>query len=154
MEIFLVAGVGAVALGVFAIVLGRRKSAAAAHARATWTATTGRVVELQPRDSRRGRRDPTSRPWLHPVVDFALPDGREVRVESLTGGIPAPAKVGEAVPVIYDPADPERMMVDQGMARPGTTGTGFVVLGVLMTVVGLMIAGMWALIVLVLKIPV
>ena len=155
MEIFLLIGSAIVVAGIGAIVYGRRRSSAARRVRQTWTRSRGRVVAMQSHQRVGWTHDgDTSQPWYHPVMEYTLPDGRTIRAESVTGAKPAPAAVGDEIPLYYNPAAPDRMMVEAGLARPGATGTGFVAIGVAMVVIGLLAVGMWALIVLVLKIPV
>lgn len=92
--------------------------------------------------------------WYVPVVRFALPDGRVVEAETMTGSRPAPATEGQQVRVRYDPADPTRVSLAQGLAQKSNLGGLQMALGIGISVLGLMMLGFWALIVLVLKIPV
>lgn len=154
MEAFLLIGIAIAAIGVGAMVYGRRRSGAARRIRRSWTRSHGRVVAMQTHQRAGWTQNDDNQPWYHPVVEYTLPDGSPIRAESATGAKPAPAKVGDDIALYYDPAAPEEMMVDAGLASPGMTGTGFVVIGVGMVVVGALAVGMWALIVLVFKIPV
>jgi hypothetical protein len=45
----------------------------------------------------------------HPVVVFRTADGQQVRTETPSGSYPPPARVGERVEVIYDPANPRNL---------------------------------------------
>lgn len=141
--------------GIYFIVRGRRGGSADARAVREWAHTSGRVLELRTQHQRPtniGTGPPGH--WYMPVVEFALPDGRVVRAESLTGGRPAPAKVGEMVPLFYDPADPRRIMVNKGLARPGTANTMLTVVGAVALAISLMGVGLWILLVPVLGVPV
>lgn len=142
------------AVGLYFVIVGRRGTAKGTEVRRNWHRTTGKVLELRTRYPNRVHREPTSQPWYMPVVEFALPDGRVVQAESLTGGRPAPAKVGAVVPIYVDPDDPLRVMVDKGMAGPGKTGTGFTVLGALAMTFAFVGVGLWYLLVQVMGIPV
>lgn len=154
MLIFLVVGLGITAAGIYAVIHGRRNSASAAHARKYWTSTRATVLELVAHDERHSDRHPTSQPWWHPVVEFTLGDGRTVRGESTTGARPAPAKVGDVVPILYDPTNPENLVVDRGLARPGMTGIWLNLLGVMMILIGVMAVAIWALLVFGMKVPI
>jgi hypothetical protein len=62
-----------------------------------------------------------------PVVAFRTADGREIQAPTRVGGNPSSARVGEQVPVIYDPAAPESVEIDTIMGR-GTALLGIVTL--------------------------
>lgn len=151
--IWLGACVAMVAAGVYFVVRGRRLSASGRQVRQSWPLAEGRVLELRTSYPRKALRDPTTQPWYMPVVEYTVHDGRSVQAESLTGGNPAPARVGDIVPVRYDPADPTRVVVDKGMATPGRTGTWFVVLGCLFLAFALCAGGCWGLLVPVMGLP-
>jgi hypothetical protein len=68
--------------------------------------TDGRIVEMI-RETTRDRDGGSSTNWT-PVFAYRLPDGREVRVTASFSSSPPCCKVGDAVRVRYDPADPAR----------------------------------------------
>jgi hypothetical protein len=53
----------------------------------------------------------------YPVVEFRTQAGKMVRFESELGFYPARHKPGQTVSVWYDPADPERAMLDLAAAK-------------------------------------
>jgi hypothetical protein len=70
----------------------------------------------------------TSSRVAYPVLRFELPDGRPVEAESTFGSNPSPAREGDTVTVLYDPADPTDARVE-----------GFLSSGRLASVIGLLI---------------
>jgi hypothetical protein len=100
--------------------------------------TTAEVVELL--WVRLGRATPVARPGrivikadsnssgsYYPVVSFRAADGHMVRARTRTGRIPAPARVGEQVRVIYNPGDPRIVAIDSLSGR-GTMLCGLAVI--------------------------
>lgn len=79
--------------------------------------------------------------WF-PVLRFETADGRHIDTEAMYGRSPPPARKGDSVTVLYDPADPTRAALDQ--PGVGAFGVLFSVLGVLLAVVGLVIGGVLA----------
>jgi hypothetical protein len=73
----------------------------------------GEVVRLRPSRSRNGRI------VYYPTVRFTTVYGQRVEAESPLGGTPPPAMPGDKVPVLYDPARPTRVRIDNA------TGSGF-----------------------------
>ena len=67
--------------------------------------TTGRVVALQ-RDPDTVDPDGASVSSYSPVLEFRTAGGEQVQAVARSGGNPAPARVGDDVRVLYDPADP------------------------------------------------
>lgn len=65
------------------------------------TPTSGTVIDLQ-RTRRSGK----------PVVEFVLPDGRSQRFVGRTSSSPPAYRVGERIPVIYDPVNPADAVLD------------------------------------------
>lgn len=152
--IALLASAAAVAAGSYVISTGRRGRAGHQEFVRSGVQTRARVLELRSREwLHHGHTVADQQVW-HPYVEFALPDGTPIRAESMTGARPAPARVGDLVPVVYDPTSPERVMVVQGLARPGLAGGMTVVVGFGMVGVGLAVFGFWALLKLVLKVPI
>lgn len=148
----LVAGLVAVGAGlVFGVRGGRQRGAASAFTASALTATA-EVTDLRLRHQRYNREHDDGF-WL-PVVRFTLPDGSVVEAETLTGSMPAPARVGEQVEVRYDPEDPRRVNLAQGLAQPGNLGCLTTALAVGLVGVGLVILAGWFLLTQVIEIPV
>jgi hypothetical protein len=97
--------IGAVfaAVGIFGITYDRRL-------RRRGKRTTGSVVDLQyEHDGNSG--------GYNPVIEFRTADGQQVRAVSSAAGDPPPARVGDKVPVLYDPANPSVVEIDTVMGR-------------------------------------
>ncbi len=109
-------------LGVFFLRSGGRHTASGEEFLQTGVRTQGRVVEVRERLHPSPTRDTSTSMLFHPVVEFALSDGRTVRAETLVGARPAPARVGQTVAIVHAAADPTRVMLADGMARPGAIG--------------------------------
>lgn len=139
--------------GIWVIVLGRRGQAGGRTVRQEWVRTSGVIESLREHYPQSVHHQTSDQPWYSPVVRFQLPDGRQVQAESQTGSRPAPGRVGEAIPLYYDPKDPRKVQVDAGLATPGRAGNWFVVLGWLMIAISLVFLGFMALLKLVLKVP-
>jgi hypothetical protein len=75
----------------------------------------------------------------YPVVRFSLPDGRTFEVESQWGARPAPAREGETVQVLYDPADPTRARLAKSMGASGFLWAIFLVAGLGCTALGVVL---------------
>ena len=83
-----------VAVGVWFMVKGTPLQRRAARA-------TGHVVALQ------RKPDPGNGFFIYsPVLEFRTAGGEQVQAVARSGGDPAPARVGDDVRVLYDPADP------------------------------------------------
>jgi len=67
--------------------------------------TVGRVVALQ-RDPDSVDPDGIIIRSYSPVLEFRTAGGEQVQAVARSGGNPAPARVGDDVRVLYDPADP------------------------------------------------
>ncbi len=147
----LAAGLVAVAAGLYFGVHGRRQRAAASAFASSAEATTAEVTDLRLRHQRYNRKHDDGF-WL-PVVRFTLPDGRVVEAETMTGSMPAPAKVGERVEVRYDPGDPRRVNLARGLAQPGNLGCMTTALAVGLVGVGLLVIGVWFLLTQVIGLP-
>jgi hypothetical protein len=63
----------------------------------------------------------------YPVVSFRAADGQIVRARTRSGRIPAPARAGEQVRVIYNPGDPRIVAIDSLSGR-GTMLCGLAVI--------------------------
>jgi hypothetical protein len=90
------------------------------------------VVDLKAYRSSGGGDDGDDGVVYAPVVVFRAADGREVRAETSLRSYPAPARVGERVEVIYDPASPQGLGL--ALARGHRRGLA---LYVVMMIVGL-----------------
>lgn len=137
LRLFLLIPVGFVAMGLFFAWLGLRSRRAIKSFKARAQRTNGEVTELRRHYSRSSTSDGADGPVFHPVVRFALPDGREVEAESLSGSNPAPAKVGATVEVLYDPADPTRFRLEGFWVDGTVVHVIFVVLGLSFAGIGL-----------------
>jgi hypothetical protein len=73
-----------------------------------------------------------------PELRFTLPDGREVQTVARTGTTFDTMREGEAVTVLYDPADPGQARVDGRSAAAGSTlvGAAFIVIGGVCVLIG------------------
>lgn len=100
-----------------------------------------------------GRTTPPM-PSYFPVVEFAVPDGREVRAQVLFGARPAPAHPGDEVDVLYDPSAPERVSLAHGLATAHASSVLFVILGSAMIAFAVFLTLVWVLLVPVLHVPV
>jgi hypothetical protein len=70
------------------------------------TRTTGTVTELHYETNTKGGSA------YYPVFSFADARGQSVTVRSRIGSNPASRHVGEAVPILYDPADPQHASIE------------------------------------------
>ncbi|MBR0671854.1 DUF3592 domain-containing protein [Neoroseomonas soli] len=95
--------------------------------------TDGRVVEMLASTSR-DRDGRTSRTY-RPVFTFALPSGKQIRVEGSVASNPPCCTVGEAIRVRYDPARPEHAAMT-GFMESWFVGTLLGGMGVVFTLVG------------------
>ena len=89
-------------------------------------ATTARVVAYEKRKR-----------TFYPVLAFVAPDGTQVRFDSLAG-----PRLGETVPVLYDPSNPHVVRVDSFEALWTSTIVEAIVAIVLGLVPGILIAWM------------
>ena len=96
----------------------------------------GTVTDLRFRSVGRRRASGT---WF-PVVRFDTADGRRIDTEAMYGRRPAPARRGEEVTVLYDPADPTRAALE-GKSGGGALGLIFVVVGLTFAALGVAIGG-------------
>jgi len=120
--------------GIAAIVVARRRSRAWKRFVGASQVTQAQVLDLRTRHSRHDQG-----PIFVPVVRFPFLDGRMVETETMSGSRPAPARRGDVVMVRFDPADPTRVSLADGLATPAAggcvlagLGVGFVVLGLLL----------------------
>ncbi len=81
-----------------------------------------------------------------PIVRFATAEGQAVQFQSSTGTSWRSRRVGQTVPVLYDPANPRDARIDTFMAT-GCLPVGFTVCGVLVVALGgaiLLVMQWWA----------
>jgi len=52
-----------------------------------------------------------------PLIDFSAPNGSRIHITGSTGSNPAAYSRGDKVPLLYDPANPERAQIDTFMER-------------------------------------
>jgi hypothetical protein len=147
----LVAGVLALLGGGFFVWRGRLHGVADREFLRRSATTTAEVVDVVAVDANRLDGD-FDRLW-HPVVRFALPDGQVVEARTIHGSSPQPTRQGRREVVRYDPADPSRVALAQGLASPGRLGPLLTILGVGLTGIGLATVMLWAFIALVLRVP-
>ncbi|WP_169944501.1 DUF3592 domain-containing protein [Microbispora sp. H11081] len=94
--------------------------------------TQGQVVRL-----RQGRRTRTSGIVLHyPIVRFTTAHGREVEAETPFGSYPPPALRGALVPLLYDPARPTRVRIDDAVGRGTVRGLIWLMVGIVVLAIG------------------
>lgn len=98
--LFTAVGIGALAAAGWLGMQTREFVARAAHAQ-------GEVTGLEA-----SRSGSDSSPTYHPTVRFSAADGIEVTFRSSTGTNPPAHRVGDKVPVLYEPADPQHAEID------------------------------------------
>lgn len=153
MYFILIGGLVAIVAGLWFVSQGRKRMRRYAEFKANSAQTTAVVTDLRFRRTRRGVDDEREAYWV-PVVRFELPDGRTMEAESMVGSTPTPFDAGDEVPVSYDPADPSRVSVTEGLAQPSTLGGLHVALGIFMALFGVGFVGLWFLVKVVFGLPV
>ncbi|GAA0394772.1 hypothetical protein GCM10009530_52840 [Microbispora corallina] len=83
--------------------------------------TQGLVVRLRASHSDDGT-------VYYPTIRFTTVYGQQVEAETPFGSSPPPARPGQQVPVLYDPAKPTRVRIDS------VTGSGILVGGIFLAV--------------------
>jgi hypothetical protein len=73
-------------------------------------------------------------PSSFPVVEFRTRSGEQVRARTSEGGSPPPARVGDQVPVRYDPANPSTVEIDTIMGRGTFLPAGAALVGLALIV--------------------
>ena len=147
----LVAGVLALLGGGFFVWRGRLHGVADREFLRGSVTTTAEVVGVVAVDA--NRMDGDFQRLLHPVVRFALPDGQVVEARAMYGSDRQPTRKGRREVVRYDPADPSRVAMAQGLSSPGRLGPLLTILGVGLTGIGLLTVMMWVFLALVLRVP-
>lgn len=117
------------AFGLVFVAVGARTVVTARRFLRTAHRVPGLVTELQYRSGDSGGL------W-YPVLRFTTEDGRQVDTTAMYGTSPAPARAGERVTVLYDPARPTRAAL-HGRVGGTLLGGVFVVLGGVFAAVGL-----------------
>ena len=130
-----VAGFGAVFLAVGLII--RASGRGRFHGRAE--SAEGRIVGVDSAGTRTYGTGLTGGVIYRPTVTFTTSDGREVTATSPIGTNPRPGNVGDAVPVRYDPRNPQRIRVDTVRARGGCVQSVFIAIGGALLALGLAI---------------
>jgi Protein of unknown function (DUF3592) len=129
-----------VAVGAAFVVAGTRTGRAARRFDAKAVRVNGLVVDVLLRRGTRSASDGDSGMWV-PVLEFTTMEGRRVRTEAMYGSVPAPARSGEEVAILYDPDQPERARVaDRVLASGGCISGALVALGALAVAVGVLAA--------------
>ena len=129
--LFVLIGIAVLIGGIVGAVKQVRKSGRGVEA-------TGTVVDLVKRIF-----NPGGAGVYCPVVDFTTASGQTVRFESQFGTMPASHRVGQSIPVRYDPAEPQKAEVDSATANwfvPGCTigmGLMFLLMGLVFVVIGI-----------------
>lgn len=136
--VFLLLGLALVALGVLGLVRAVRARRRGAALHAGGERVRGVVVDVQVNQHGRGREASTT---YRPVVTFTTASGREV---ATVAGPSATAPWVERTPVVvlHDPQDPEHAEVLEPVpgARVGASTTGPAAVGVLLLVLGVVVA--------------
>jgi len=131
--LFVLIGIAVLIGGIVGAVKQVRKSGRGVEA-------TGTVVDLVKRVF-----NPGSAGVYCPVVDFTTGSGQTVRFASQFGTVPASHRVGQSIPVRYDPTDPQNAEVDSTTANwfvPGCTigmGVLFLVMGLVFVMMGIVV---------------
>ncbi|MEV0970696.1 DUF3592 domain-containing protein [Microtetraspora glauca] len=90
----------------------------------------GHVVGLRRSDSGDG-------PTFYPIVRFMTAYGQEVETQSRFGSNPPAARPGQTVTVMYDPADPRRIRIDNATGNGTLLGGIFLGVGLLLLLAGI-----------------
>ena len=141
---FLLVPAGLIAGGIFFALLGFRPRRADDAFIQSARRAPGVLTDLRWRSHDYGPPGDMTR-MAYPVVRFTTADGKVVEVETTQARSPAPGRKGQAVTVLYDPADPTRVMIEDflGQGRMMHGCIGFV--GIALTLFGI---GMGALLLL------
>ncbi len=140
MGALLLIGVLFVLLGIAILISGAVTALKQVRKSRRGVATTGKVVDLVSRTF-----NPGSAGVYCPLVEFTTASGQPVRFESQFGTMPASHRVGQSIPVRYDPVDPQKAEVDSTTVNwfvPGCTigmGLLFFVMGLVFVVIGIVV---------------
>jgi hypothetical protein len=119
---FVLAGLGFAAVGWHVIRTGRRL-------KRYGRPVPGTVVKLRWQSNDHGGGS------FYPLLRFHTADGTVVETESDLGANPAPARAGQQVTVVYDPAKPRRARMASMMGSGAVHGPLFLAFGILVTIV-------------------
>ncbi|MEN3539859.1 DUF3592 domain-containing protein [Microbispora sp. ZYX-F-249] len=72
----------------------------------------------------------------YPTIRFTTVYGQQVEAETAYGSNPPPARPGEEVPVLYDPAKPTRIRVDSAAGSGTLLGGVFLAVGIVLFAAG------------------
>lgn len=72
----------------------------------------------------------------YPTIRFTTLYGQQVEAETPYGSSPPPARPGQEVPVLYDPATPTRVRIDSAVGSGTLLGGIFLVLGIVLFTAG------------------
>ncbi|WP_248959307.1 DUF3592 domain-containing protein [Sphaerisporangium perillae] len=94
------------------------------------------VVRLRAYRTGASRRERRNSAVYHPVLRFTTAEGERVEAESPVGSNPPPARAGERVRILYDPADPAQVRIDSAMGGGMLLGGVFIGAGLLVLALG------------------
>jgi Protein of unknown function (DUF3592) len=120
--VFVLGGLGFIAFGAHVIRTARRLREAGQR-------VPGVVVRLRWDPSESGQGPGR----FYPVLRFQTLDGTVIEAESDLGSYPAPAREGQPVTVVYDPAKPRRARLDTMLGIDMVHGPLFIAFGVVAT---------------------
>ncbi|MEU6410495.1 DUF3592 domain-containing protein [Microbispora sp. NPDC046933] len=72
----------------------------------------------------------------YPTIRFTTIHGQQVEAETTYGSNPPPARPGEEVPVLYDPARPTRIRIDSAAGSGTLLGGIFLAVGIVLFTAG------------------
>ena len=130
-------------IGVFVVIGGIRSLRAASRFQRIAHRAPATVTELRWEWTSGGSNSSSSR-IAYPVVRFTLPDGRMVETQTSFGSNPPPAREGEPVTVLYDPADPTQARLPGFFKSGHFSGVLAIVLGSFFIVFGTLIGSLFA----------
>ncbi|GAB1817587.1 DUF3592 domain-containing protein [Herbidospora sp. RD11066] len=120
-------------IGLHLLAQGRSVLRASRAFLAVAVAAEGEVVRLVASRAGVAQRPRPAHVYL-PVLRFRTAEGRIVEARSPVGSNPAPAAKGDRVRVLYDPADPANVRIDDVRGHGVTTGRWLVGIGVVVLV--------------------
>lgn len=115
--------------GLAFIALGAQTIRTARRLRASGQRVPGVVVRLRWDPSEYGGGQ------FYPVLRFQMHDGTVIETESDLGSNPAPARQGQPVTVVYDPARPRRARLDTMIGGGMIHGPLFIAFGTVATLI-------------------
>lgn len=106
----------------------------------SWTKTTGVVVDVETRQGMRQSMGITRNILYRPTVRFQTADGRVIDYEPQTSNSWSNYRIGESIPVYYDPHQPQNAFAGTafgnwfGLILFGTVGGFFALIGAFLLV--------------------